>query len=153
MLVYTVGTFDMLHVGHLALLEHCRTLGDEVVVGVAADNVVASYKPNVPVIPLNQRQEMLAALRCVDRVRPYYELEYVSACKALNVDVFVVGEDWGRNPHNLDVESYLESKGKKVVQVLYNPRTSSTAIKKDVMAQRTVRAQQPAQIDIASIAI
>jgi len=138
MLVYTVGTFDMLHVGHLALLEQCRTFGDEVVVGVASDSVVASYKPNVPVIPLNQRMEMLEALRCVDKVRPYFELEYVTACKELDVDVFVVGEDWGRNPHNIDVESYLLSRGKQIIQVLYNPRTSSTAIKKDVMAQKSL---------------
>ena len=138
MLVYTVGTFDMLHVGHLALLEQCRSLGDDVVVGVASDSVVNSYKPYVPVIPLDQRQEMLKALRCVDRVRPYYELEYVSACKELNVDIFVVGEDWGTKPHNIDVEEYLKSQGKKIVQVLYNPRTSSTTIKRDVMSQRTL---------------
>ena len=107
-------------------------------VGVASDSVVNSYKPYAPVIPLDQRQEMLEALRCVDRVRPYYELEYVSACKELNVDIFVVGEDWGAKPHNIDVEEYLKSQGKKIVQVLYNPRTSSTTIKRDVMSQRTL---------------
>jgi glycerol-3-phosphate cytidylyltransferase len=135
MLVYTVGTFDLLHVGHLALLEKCRTLGDVVVVGVASDSVVNSYKPNVPVIPLDQRQEMLKSLRCVDSVRPYYELEYVSACRELDVDVFVIGEDWGNKPHNVAVESYLKAEGKKIVQVFYNPRTSSTTIKKNVVAQ------------------
>jgi glycerol-3-phosphate cytidylyltransferase len=135
MIVYTVGTFDLLHVGHLALLQYCRTLGDVVAVGVASDAVVNSYKPNVPVIPLDQRMEMLKALRCVDIVRPYHELEYVSACKELNVDVFVIGEDWGRNRHNIEVESYLKSAGKEITQVLYNPRTSSTKIKQNVMAQ------------------
>ena len=138
MLVYTVGTFDLLHVGHLALLEQCRTLGDVVAVGVASDSVVNSYKPNVPVIPLDQREEMLKALRCVDIVRPYYELEYVSACKELNVDIFVVGEDWGNKPHNIDVESYLNANGKKIIQVRYNARTSSTSIKNDVTAQNSV---------------
>ncbi len=135
MIVYTVGTFDLLHVGHLALLEYCRTLGDVVAVGVASDSVVRSYKPNVPVVPLDQRVEMLKALSCVDIVRPYDELEYVSACKELNVDIFVVGGDWGTNPHNIDVESYLKQAGKKIVQVRYNPRTSSTKIKRDVLAQ------------------
>jgi glycerol-3-phosphate cytidylyltransferase len=135
MIVYTVGTFDLLHVGHLALLEYCRTLGDVVAVGVASDRVVNSYKPNVPVIPLDQREEMLKALHCVDIVRPYHELEYVSACKELNVDIFVIGEDWGNKPHNIAVESYLKTAGKQIIQVLYNPRTSSTQIKQNVMDQ------------------
>lgn len=135
MIVYTVGTFDLLHVGHLALLAHCKTLGDVVAVGVASDEVVNIYKPNVPVIPLNQRIEMLEALQCVDIVRPYHELEYVSGCKELNADIFVIGEDWGSNQHNLDVESYLEAAGKKIIQVSYNPRTSSTKIKQTVIAQ------------------
>jgi glycerol-3-phosphate cytidylyltransferase len=138
MLVYTVGTFDLLHVGHLALLEQCRNLGDVVAVGVASDSVVNSYKPNVPVIPLDQREEMLKALSCVDIVRPYYELEYVSACKELAVDIFVVGEDWGSKPHNKNVESYLEAHGKKIIRVIYNSRTSSTQIKHNVMDQNAV---------------
>jgi glycerol-3-phosphate cytidylyltransferase len=135
MIVYTVGTFDLLHVGHLALLQFCKTLGDVVAVGVASDSVVNSYKPNVPVIPLDQREEMLGALSCVDIVRPYYELEYVSACQELNVDIFVIGEDWGNKPYNIAVESYLKAAGKKIIQVRYNPRTSSTQIKQNVIAQ------------------
>ena len=135
MVIYTVGTFDLLHVGHLALLEYCKTLGDVVAVGVASDSVVNSYKPNVPVIELAQREEMLKALSCVDIVRPYHELEYVSACKELDVDIFVIGGDWGNKPHNIEVEDYLESMGKKIVQVVYNPRTSSTKIKQKVIAQ------------------
>lgn len=139
MIVYTVGTFDLLHVGHLALLEHCETLGHVVAVGVASDEVVNSYKPNVPIIPLDQRLEMLKALRCVDIVRPYHELEYVSGCKELDADIFVVGEDWGTKPHNIEVESFLKSKGKKIVQVLYNPRTSSTRIKQATISQTRIK--------------
>lgn len=135
MIVYTVGTFDLLHVGHLALLEYCKSLGGLLAVGIASDRVVNSYKPNVPIIPLEQRIEMLKALRCVDIVRPYDELEYVSGCKALDIDVFVIGEDWGNKPHNIAVETYLKSKGKQIKQVVYNPRTSSTRIKQNVIDQ------------------
>lgn len=135
MIVYTVGTFDLLHVGHLALLEYCKSLGSVLAVGVASDRVVNSYKPNVPVIPLQQRMEMLRALSCVDIVRPYHELEYVSGCIDLNADIFVIGEDWGNNSHNIAVESYLNKAGKQIKQVRYNPRTSSSQIKQNVLDQ------------------
>ncbi|MEJ6603722.1 MAG: adenylyltransferase/cytidyltransferase family protein [Opitutaceae bacterium] len=135
MTVYTVGTFDLLHVGHLALLEYCRTLGDSLAVGVASDEVVNSYKPNVPVIPLEQRVTMLKALRCVDIVRPYHTLEYVSGCRELDADIFVIGEDWGAKPHNLAVEEYLKSQGKQIIQIKYDARTSSTIIKNTVVDQ------------------
>lgn len=134
-IVYTVGTFDLLHVGHLALLKYCKTLGDILAVGVASDEVVNMYKPNIPIVPLEQRIEMLKALSCVDIVRPYYNLEYVSGCKELNVDIFVVGEDWGNKTHNLDVNNFILSMGKKIIKVKYNPRTSSTKIKDIVLGQ------------------
>ena len=133
--VYTVGTFDLLHVGHVALLNHCKTLGDILAVGVASDEVVNIYKPNIPIIPLEQRIEMLQALNCVDIVRPYHELEYISGCKALNVDIFVIGEDWGNKPHNINVNNYIKEIGKKIIQFDYSPRTSSTKIKQMVLDQ------------------
>ncbi|RUA05635.1 MAG: cytidylyltransferase [Gammaproteobacteria bacterium] len=135
MVVYTVGTFDLLHVGHLALLEYCATLGSKVAVGVASDEVVKLYKPNVPAIPLEQRIEMLKALHCVDIVLPYHELDYLSVCKEVKADIFVIGEDWGRKPHNQDVENYFNTQGKKVVQIKYSPRNSSTKIKQNIVTQ------------------
>lgn len=138
MIVYTVGTFDLLHVGHVALLNHCKSLGDILAVGVASDAVVNMYKPNIPVVPLDQRVEMLQSLSCVDLVRPYHELEYISGCKAVNVDIFVIGEDWGNEPQNIDVNNYLKKIGKKIAQVSYNSRTSSTKIKEIVLAQAQI---------------
>lgn len=75
---------------------------------------------------------MLKALKCVDDVVSYDKLEYVANCKEIEADIFVIGEDWGEKPHNLAVEKYLKSKGKKIVQVSYNPQTSSTKIKQNV---------------------
>ena len=92
-------------------------------VGVASDEVVKLYKPNVPVMPVEQRIEMLQALRCVDIVLPYHELDYISVCKEVKADIFVIGEDWGRKPHNIGVENYLNEEGKKTEQIKNNKRT------------------------------
>ncbi len=78
---------------------------------------------------------MLKALRSVDIVRPYHELEYTSACKELDVDIFVIGEDWGNKSHNIEVEIFLKEAGKSIVQVSYHPQTSSTKIKESTIAQ------------------
>ena len=71
----------------------------------------------------------------MDFVSSMLAVDYVSGCIAVGVDFFVVGEDWGKKPHNLDVNNYLRKMGKKIAQVTYNPRTSSTKIKKIVLAQ------------------
>ena len=113
---------------------HYKTLGDILAVGVASDEVVNMNKPNIPIVPLEQRIEMLKALSCVDIVRPYHNLEYVSGCKELNVDIFVVGEDW-KKPYNLDVDNFIISMGKKIQKVKYNSITSSTKIKEIVLEQ------------------
>lgn len=65
--VYTFGVFDLLHVGHIRLLEEAKALGDYLIVGVMPDDVASSFKRD-PMIPLEQRMEMLKALKCVDEV-------------------------------------------------------------------------------------
>ena len=131
MVVYTVGTFDLLHVGHLALLEHCASLGDTVAVGIASDEVVKLYKPNVPIIPLEQRIKMLQALRCVDIVIPYHELDYLTICQQVKADIFVIGQEASQS----GCGRILSFTRKKVVQIQYHPQTSSTQIKKNIIAQ------------------
>ena len=66
--------------------------------------------------------------------------------KMLNVAIFVIGEDWGSKPHNVAVESYLALHGKQVIQVQYNPRTSSSQIKVNTIAQL----RKPALVEQAS---
>lgn len=65
--VYCVGVFDLLHVAHVRFLEDAKRLGDRLIVGVHSDEFVSSYKRK-PVIPYEQRVEMVASLKCVDKV-------------------------------------------------------------------------------------
>src|SRR5437879_5546232 len=66
-LIMTNGTFDLLHIGHVRYLQAARDLGDMLVVGVNSDASARGYKgPGRPVVPQDERAEIVAALRCVD---------------------------------------------------------------------------------------
>ena len=66
--VLTNGHFDLLHVGHVRYLQAARKLGDALVVGLNSDASTAARKPGRPVVPQDERAELLAALGCVDAV-------------------------------------------------------------------------------------
>ena len=114
--VLTFGTFDIFHVGHLAILERAAALGDRLVVGVSSDELNIAKKGRPCVYPFGARAAILRALRCVDEVfveeslalkRSYLE-EYAA-------DVLVMGHDWaGRFDEFRDI-----------CEVVYLPRTPS----------------------------
>lgn len=95
MTVLTFGTFDVLHIGHLRILERARALGDRLVVGVSSDALNLSKKGRAPVFPQDERMRLIAALRCVDEVfleeslalKRDYLLQY-------RADILAMGDDW-----------------------------------------------------------
>jgi glycerol-3-phosphate cytidylyltransferase len=93
--VITFGTFDVLHVGHLRILQRSRALGDRLVVGVSSDALNFSKKERYPVFSQGERCELVANLKCVDEVFVEESLElkreYVMQFGA---DVLVMGDDW-----------------------------------------------------------
>lgn len=120
--VLTYGTFDLIHVGHLNLLERLRALGDRLIVGVSTDEFNAS-KGKKTVIPFDDRKRMVAGLRCVDEVIAEHSwTQKPNDIKRYNIDIFGMGADWEGKFDNL----------RKLCKVLYLPRTvgiSSTALK------------------------
>ena len=73
-IVFTNGCFDILHRGHVALLNRARALGDVLIVGINTDESVANLKgPQRPINPLDDRAQVLAGLGCVDHVVPFAE--------------------------------------------------------------------------------
>jgi glycerol-3-phosphate cytidylyltransferase len=114
--VITFGTFDVLHVGHLRILQRSRALGDRLVVGVSSDALNFSKKERYPVFSQDERCELVANLKCVDEVFVEESLElkreYVMQFEA---DVLVMGDDWeGKFDFLSDI-----------CQVSYLPRTPS----------------------------
>lgn len=131
LIVYTSGTFDMFHSNHLKMIEYAYGLKNRegtLIVGVSTDDLVSSYK-NPPVIPFEERIAIIKALKYPDIVIPQRSLDHTELVKKLNIDVFVVGDDW------VGKYDYLKELG---VTVFYFPRgegASTTGIKKQILEQ------------------
>jgi choline-phosphate cytidylyltransferase len=93
--VITFGTFDLLHIGHVRLLQRARALGRRLVVGVSSDALNVAKKGRAPIYSLHDRMAMLAALRCVDEVFVEESLEDKPAyVRAHHAQLLVMGDDW-----------------------------------------------------------
>ena len=93
--VVTFGTFDVLHVGHVRILERARALGDRLVVGVSSDALNLAKKGRAPVYPETDRMEIVSALACVDGVFLEESLELKGQyLRAHDADLLVMGDDW-----------------------------------------------------------
>jgi choline-phosphate cytidylyltransferase/glycerol-3-phosphate cytidylyltransferase len=133
-IVYTSGTFDMFHSNHLKMINYAKGLGDVLIVGVSTDELVATYKSN-PIIPFNERIQIIEALKMPDIVIPQHTLDHTEIVKKLHIDAFVVGDDW------LGKYDYLETLG---VQVFYFPygRGVSTSNVKNTVIQNYSKLQE-----------
>ncbi|MCH5182055.1 MAG: adenylyltransferase/cytidyltransferase family protein [Prevotellaceae bacterium] len=125
--VYTSGTFDMFHSNHLKMIRYARGLGDTLIVGVSTDELVCSYK-QPPTIPFEERLAIVEALRYPDVVIPQHSLDHSELVRKLNIDVFVVGDDWTGK------YDYLRELGVAVFYFPYGDGASSTKIKERILA-------------------
>lgn len=93
--VFTNGCFDLLHAGHVRYLTEARALGDLLVIGLNSDRSVTGLKgPRRPIVPQDQRAEVLAGLACVDFVVLFDRPDPGELIKAIVPDVLVKGADW-----------------------------------------------------------
>src|SRR4030066_259124 len=96
-IVFTNGCFDLLHIGHVRYLEKARALGDVLVVGVNSDTSVRELKgPKRPILPEEERAEILSGLGCVDYVTLFDEIDPLKLITSVRPDVLVKGGDWAK---------------------------------------------------------
>ncbi len=126
-IVFTNGVFDLLHPGHLRYLQHARSLGDALIVGVNSDRSVRAIKgPGRPVNSEVERAEVLAALACVDAVAIFDEDTPHELIAALQPDSLVKGADWADDA--IVGRDIVEARGGRVVRVTIEPGYSTTSI-------------------------
>lgn len=125
--VFTNGCFDLLHPGHIRVLEEARALGDVLVVGVNTDAGVRHAKGvSRPAIPENERAELLAALEAVDFVVLFGEPTPREIIRQLLPDVLVKGSDWGAT--EIVGREEVEGAGGSVVSIDLERGYSTTGI-------------------------
>lgn len=130
--VFTSGSFDLFHIGHLNILERSAALGDELIVGVSTDELIMEYKGMKPIIPFAQRIRIVSAIKCVTKVVKQVKLTEIDQLKREDIDIVTIGDDW--------IDKYLEGlewmksqPGKKVVYFPYTPGISTTNIKSKII--------------------
>lgn len=125
--VITYGTYDLLHYGHINLLERAKKLGDYLIVGLSTDEFNWNEKNKKCYFSYDERKRMLEALRAVDLVIPEENWEQKRTDVHLyQADVFVIGDDWKGK------FDFLKEEGVEVVYLPRTPEISTTQIKTDL---------------------
>ncbi|MDY6988228.1 MAG: D-glycero-beta-D-manno-heptose 1-phosphate adenylyltransferase [Thermodesulfobacteriota bacterium] len=132
-IVFTNGCFDLLHIGHVQYLKAAKAQGDILVVGLNSDSSVRKIKgPNRPVVPENERAEVLAALACVDMVTIFEERDPLTTIGTIVPDVLVKGADWAEDA--IVGRDVVEAAGGRVVRVPLTAGASTTRVIETILA-------------------
>ena len=133
--VFTNGCYDILHPGHIRLLESARSLGDILILALNTDASVQRLKgPTRPLISQDERAELAAALQAVDAVTFFDEDTPRELIAAVLPDILVKGADWA---HFIAGREEVEAAGGQVLALPLEPGYSTTGILEEVLARST----------------
>ena len=131
--VFTNGCYDILHPGHIRLLEAARSLGDVLILALNTDASVQRLKgPGRPLIPQDQRAELAAALSAVDAVTFFDEDTPRDLIASILPDILIKGADWA---HFIAGREEVEAAGGQVLALPLEPGYSTTGILEEVLAR------------------
>ena len=126
---YTTGVFDMFHVGHLKILRRAKEQCDYLIVGVSTDELCLSYKHKTPIIPFEERKQIIEAIKYVDEVVPQTNRDKFGAWEKIRFDKMFVGDDWKNSPLFSELEGRFKEVGVEIVFFPYTQNTSSTVLR------------------------
>ncbi len=126
---YTTGVFDLFHIGHLNILRNAKSQCDELIVGITTDELCMQLKNKMPIIPFQERCDIISALRVVDRVVPQNRIDELADLELYGFDKIFKGSDWAGSPKWNDLKEKFGQKDVEVVYFNYTETTSSTLIR------------------------
>lgn len=133
--VYTGGTFDLIHSGHVNFLRQCAEIG-QVTVALNTDQFIRAYKGKPPIMTYNERKAVLSELRCVQEVIANEGgADSTQAIEAVDPNVIAIGSDWARRDYYKQMGFTQDWLDKRNIMLLYIPYTqgiSTTELKRRI---------------------
>lgn len=126
---YTTGVFDLFHIGHLNVLKRAKLECDFLIVGVTSDELSMSAKNKKPIIPFQERMEIVEAIKFVDEVVPQVNYDKKEAWNNLKFDMMFVGDDWRGTEKWNQIEKDFKEFGVEIMYFPYTSHTSSTILR------------------------
>ena len=127
---YTTGIFDLFHIGHLNIIKESKKKCDYLIVAVSNDKLAFKLKKKKPVIPFQERIEIIKSLKYVDRAVEEKVDDKTKVKKKYKINIIFKGDDWKNTRKWNQLEKELKKQNIKIMFIKYTKKTSSSLIKK-----------------------
>jgi glycerol-3-phosphate cytidylyltransferase len=138
LIVYTGGTFDLLHSGHIAFLKRCAKIGS-VTVALNTDEFIQAYKGKAPVMSYKERRDVLLGCKYVSAVIPNFGgADSKPSIEFVNPDMVIIGSDWARRDYYKQMgftQDWLDERNIGLAYFPYTQGISTTELKKRITEQ------------------
>ena len=125
---YTTGVYDMFHIGHLNIIKKAKKQCDFLIVGVSTDELVEKDKNKTPIIPFEERCEIVKSIRYVDQVVPQIDKNKFDAWEKYHFDKMFVGSDWKGSSQWIEYERQFQPVGVEIIYLKHTDGISSTKL-------------------------
>ena len=125
---YTTGVYDMFHIGHLNIIKKAKEQCDYLIVGVSTNELVQTEKGKTPIIPFEERKEIIASLKYVDKVVPQFDKNKFAAWEKYHFNKMFVGNDWKGTSAWNEFEKQFKPLGVEIVYLPHTDGISSTKL-------------------------
>ena len=135
--IYTGGTFDLFHNGHVNFLRQCKLIGDHLTVSLNTDDFIYRYKGKYPILDYNSRKEILLSCKYVDEVIPNTDGEDSKpTILSVNPNFLIIGSDWAKKDYYKQMnftQQWLDENNILLIYIPYTENISTTLIKNKII--------------------